>query len=83
MKLKHIKQILSENVDQSLIDAVKQYAKAHYEEGGWDYVVETMDDEDIAEDIAGATTPKEAIAKMKKIADLLGGHREEIQSTAF
>lgn len=80
MKLKHI---LSENVDQSLIDAVKQYAKAHYEEGGWDYVVETMEDEDIAEDIAGARTPEEAIAKMKKIADMLGGHRDEIQSTAF
>ena len=75
--------ILTENVDPALIDAVKQYAKAHYEEGGWDYVVETMEDEDIAEDIAGAKTPEEAIAKMKKIADMLGGHREEIQSTAF
>ena len=75
--------ILSENANQHLIDAVKQYAMDHYNEGGWDYVVETMDDEDIAEDIAGAKTPEEAIAKMKKIADLLGGHRAEIQSTAF
>lgn len=78
-----LKDILLENVDQSLIDAVKQYAMDHYDEGGWDYVVETMDDEDIAEDIAGATTPEQAIAKMKKIANLLGGHRAEIQSTAF
>lgn len=80
MKLTHI---LSENVDPAFIEAVKQYAKAHYEESGWDYVIETMEDEDIAEDIAGAKTPEEAIAKMKKIADMLGDHRKEIQSTAF
>ena len=74
--------ILYENT-HSFVEAVKEYAVAHYEEDGWDYVVETMDDEDIAEDIAGAQTPEEAIAKMYKIAKMLGDHRSEIQATAF
>ncbi len=71
-----------ENVDQSLIDAVKAYAHEHYDEG-WDYVVEAMEDYEIAKDIAGATTPEEAIAKMAKIVKLLSDHRSEMQSTAF
>ena len=34
---------------QSLVEAVKSYAYRHYnEEGGWDFVIETMEDEDIA-----------------------------------
>lgn len=77
-----LREILYENI-QALVDAVKEYAVAHYEEDGWDYVVETMEDEDIAEDIAGARTPQEAIAKMYKIAKMLGDHRSEIQATAF
>ena len=33
---------------------VKEYARAHYEDGkGWDYVIETMDDEDIERELSG------------------------------
>lgn len=77
-----LRDILYEN-SHSFVEAVKQYALDHYEEDGWDYVVETMEDEDIAEDIVGARTPQEAIAKMYKIAKLLGDYRSEIESTAF
>lgn len=70
-------------VSQELIDAVKQYANEHYEEDGWDYVAETMDDLEIAQYISDATTPKEAIAKMYDLVKLLDNHRKEIQSTAF
>ena len=40
----------SKEVDiQSLVEAVKSHAYRHYnEEGGWDFVIETMEDEDIA-----------------------------------
>ena len=40
----------SKEVDiQSLVAAVKSHAYRHYnEEGGWDFVIETMEDEDIA-----------------------------------
>ena len=34
---------------EELVEAVKSHAYRHYnEEGGWDFVIETMDDEDIA-----------------------------------
>ena len=34
---------------QSLVEGVKDHAYRHYnEEGGWDFVIETMEDEDIA-----------------------------------
>ncbi len=70
-------------IPQELIDAVKQYAKEHYETDGWDYVIETMDDMEIAQEISGAVTPKEAIAKMYDLVKMLDVHRKEIQSTAF
>lgn len=70
-------------IPQELVDAVKQYAKDHYEEDGWDYVEETMDDLEIAQEISGALTPEEAIAKMYNLVKILDDHRKEIQSTAF
>ena len=34
---------------EELVEAVKSHAYRHYnEEGGWDFVIETMEDEDIA-----------------------------------
>jgi len=75
--------ILYENTHSPFIEAVRQYAMDHYNEDGWDYVVEAMEDEDISEDIAGATTPEEAIEMMRKIAKTLGDHRSEIEATAF
>ena len=70
-------------IPQELIDAVKQYAKEHYETDGWDYVIETMDDMEIAQEIGDTTTPEEAIAKMYDLVKMLDTHRKEIQSTAF
>lgn len=70
-------------IPQKLIDAVKQYAVEHYETDGWDYVVETMDDDEIAHEIGDTITPEEAIAKMHKLVKMLDDHRKEIRSTAF
>ena len=37
------------------VTAVKEYARAHYEDGkGWDYVIETMEDKDIETELGGA-----------------------------
>ena len=39
------------------IEKVKEYARAHYEDGdGWDYVIETMEDEDIEQELTGTHT---------------------------
>ena len=66
-----------------LVGAVRAHALKHYERGGWDYIVETMDDEDIAEEIGAATTEGGAIRKVGKIAKLLGERRDEVRAEIF
>lgn len=61
------------------IAAVKQYALANYEIGGWDYVVETMDDEDIARIIGAAHTAAAAIKRVAKYIRPIAEHRADIQ----
>ncbi len=66
-----------------LVEAVKAHALDHYEEGGWDYVVECFSDDEIAEDIGQARTVEGAIKKVKWHANLLGERRDEIQAEIF
>jgi len=66
-----------------LVEAVKAHAAENYERGGWDYVVETMDDADIAEEIGKATTVSGAIRKVGKLAKMLGDYRAEITAEIF
>jgi len=49
----------------SLIAHVRNYAIANYERGGWDYIVECWDDEEIAEEIGNVRTFAGAIKKMR------------------
>ncbi|MEO8530760.1 MAG: hypothetical protein ABI459_06030, partial [Deltaproteobacteria bacterium] len=51
-------------VDVALIEAVKAHAVSNYAKG-WDVVVETMSDADVARVIEGANTPAAAIKRMK------------------
>lgn len=60
----------------SLVQAVKDHAKAHYEEGGWDMVVECYEDREIAEAIEGCTTKEEAIARLGEIAGIYHDRRK-------
>ena len=62
-----------------LVAAVKAHARAHYATGGWDYVVECLEDSDIAEKIAGAGTEAEAIAAMGETVALLHGVGEDVR----
>jgi hypothetical protein len=55
---------------EALIQAVRDHALAHYADGGWDVVVECYGDSEIAEVIAGATTPKQAIAAFRDLVDV-------------
>jgi hypothetical protein len=68
---------------QRMIEAVKAYALAHYERGGWDYVVETYGDSDIAKIIKGCRTASGAIKKMRAAIKPIADYREDIQSEAF
>lgn len=60
-----------------LIQAVKDHAIANYNTGGWDMVVECMEDAEIAEEIAGCTTVEAAIAEVGKSASLYAERRQE------
>lgn len=48
------------------VEAVKAHALAHYDDGGWDVIVECWDDQQIADALANAVdvieTPEQAIA---------------------
>lgn len=58
-----------------LVQAVKDHAKAHYEEGGWDMVVECYEDTEIEEEVAGCTTPEQAIARLAEVAGIYHDRR--------
>mgnify|MGYP006279002517 CR=1 FL=1 len=68
---------------KEMIEAVKAHAREHYEEGGWDSIVECYDDEDIIRDMGTATTVEEAIRNVGKLAGIWDEHRKEIISTTF
>jgi hypothetical protein len=70
---------------QQLIKAVREYAVAHYEEGGWDILVECWEDADIAKPLARANskTPEDAIAIIGTILGVQDSYRRDIQSEVF
>lgn len=68
---------------ESLIHAVKSWARDHYDVSGWDYVVEAMDDNEIAGIISQAKTADEAIRVMKKHVKVLDDRRTDIGKEAF
>jgi hypothetical protein len=65
-----------------LIKAVRDYALDNYEKGGWDILVECWDDEEIAEVIGGAKTPKAAIAACKRVIGTIDEYRSDVIATA-
>jgi hypothetical protein len=71
-------------LDPALVAAVRRHAEAHYDcDAGWDYVVETYEDVDIWEVIAGSADAAEAIARMGEVAGLLEERRSEIRATEW
>ena len=65
-----------------LIKAVRDHALDNYEKGGWDILVECWDDEEIAEAIGGAKTPKAAIAACKRVVGTIDEYRSDVIATA-
>lgn len=72
------------------IEAIKRHALANYNTAGWDYVVETMSDDDIRADLIRGnfdgqpvTTEAEALACIGEICALLDERRRDISATAF
>lgn len=70
--------------EYELINAVRVYARAHYEDGdGWDYLVEAWADGDILEVIEDATTVATAIYRVAQALDAIAQREREIRAEAF
>jgi hypothetical protein len=61
-----------------LVDAVKRHANAHYEQDGWDLVVETMDDEDLYKLVRMCGTMRGAIRVVKAHVKVVHDYRNDI-----
>lgn len=70
---------------ESMVTAVFQHALAHYEEDGWDYVVECWSAQDIEEAIehSGAQTCAEAIDVIHCDVKIRDDYRKDIEATAW
>jgi hypothetical protein len=67
-----------------LVEAVKAHAIANYNRDGWDLVVETMTDREIAAELKhDMWTAKQAIRLVGKGVKVVADYRAEIQSTEF
>ena len=66
-----------------IIKQLRAYALEHYEEGGWDYLVECYEDKDILEMIEGCSTFEEALPKVAKIMRIKDDYRKDIEAEAF
>ena len=69
--------------DQDLIDAVRAHAVEHYNEGGWDFVVECWEDWEILAVVRGCKKEGQAIRKVRKQIRALDDRRREVQAEAF
>lgn len=68
--------IVTATLARELIEAVREHAKAHYDEG-WDIIVEAYEDREIVEAYGDATTPEQAIASMAEIVELRNDYRQD------
>jgi|APCry1669188910_1035180.scaffolds.fasta_scaffold05790_8 phage tail sheath gpL-like len=66
-----------------MIKAVKQYAMEHYEEEGWDYIVECYSDEDILDIIKDSATEADAIEAVRQDIAPRAQLRDEVRAEIF
>lgn len=65
------------------IRAIRIHALAHYNENGWDYLVECYSDEDILVAMKDARNYDEALRYVSEVVELMNERRTEIQSEAY
>lgn len=56
--------------NREIVAQVRAYALEHYEDGGWDVIVEAYDDDQIAEVIGQVQSLKAAIKKFAVVIDV-------------
>lgn len=67
---------------KNLVQAVREHATAHCDEGGWDCIVECWSDQEILEVVEkhGATSTERAISCIAEYAALYNERRFDIQN---
>ena len=70
---------------QNIIEYIKQYALEHYEDGGWDVIVECWSDKDIEKHLTlcKATTKEKALKDFQSIASIWADRQADARNSAF
>ena len=70
---------------QEMVQSVRSYAIAHYNQSGWDSIVECYSDSELAEEIlrGKCSTVAEAIAYVGKGCNVWDDYRRDIEAEAF
>ena len=63
---------------ENWIDRISEHAATHYEEDGWDILVETWMDEDIIEVIDECESYEEAVYALVDILSTLNDYRQDM-----
>lgn len=71
------------SANKEFIEKIRKYAVEHYNEDGWDFLVETWEDSDVLDACEGYSSFEDAIKKIAKVLKVQDDYRKEIQSTAF
>lgn len=65
---------------QELLLRVREHANIHYEENGWDILVECWSDDDILDVIGDAGSIEEAIVIISDTLNTIDEYRQEVQN---
>ena len=68
-----------------LVQYVKDYANFHYNDGGWDVIVECWADKDILKVLTrdNATTEEEALASFKDVVAVWADRQADAENSRF
>jgi hypothetical protein len=78
---RHARRVTLTNAE--LIAAVRAHAVEHYNDGGWDVIVECWEDEDIARQIGAARTLKGALRKLRSTVSVFADYEADARNSAF
>jgi len=67
----------------NFVEFIKAPALAHYEDGGWDVVVECYDDADIADTLDGAKDEAEALEAFSFLVSVWSERQADARNSAF
>lgn len=70
-------------LEQQMVAAVRKHALEHYNEDGWDYVVECWSDEDIVDQIDLYGTEENAIEMVEEVVKVLDDRRKDVMAEIF